>query len=163
MILVARLLPILLIAAPAQALAQTCSQEKAIYVGSDGYGLSFQAVGSSAAAVSHRFDLTNGTSRFTGYLMDSEEPVRTIAHVEKDCPEGDVTGEDIAACTAYEGYVYALAAGGTVSNVPLAGDPAAQHLLFTGLGPALSASPLSAKYKLSPLAADLFEFKECLP
>ena len=155
---------LLLVLSPIPAWADApCPQEKAVYTGADGYGMTFKPVDSDAASATHRFDLLKDKTALTGYMMESEEPVRSIAHVEKDCPEGDVTGDDIAACTAYEGYVYAISADGKAGNLPAAKEPAAASILLSGLGPSLAASPLAEKLKLSAPSADLFTFKECAP
>lgn len=156
------LLLLILAATPAHA-ADTCMQENAIYSGAGGYGLSFRPVGSDAAALSHRFEMTSGSVSLSGVFIDSEAPVRSIAHIEKDCPEGDVTGDDIAACTAFEGYVYAISPEGAAGNIPRTGEKAAANLLLSGLGPSLAVSPLSEKLKLQPPEGDLFTFKECAP
>lgn len=142
---------------------EPCLQEKAIYRGSDGYVLGFEPVGSEAAAVSHRFEMTKDAVTFTGFVMESDAPVRSLARVEKDCPEGDVTGADIAACTAHEGYVYAVSVAGEASNMPASTAPAAVHLLLSGLGPSLAAAPVAVALKLAPPSGDLFNLQGCAP
>lgn len=154
----------LLIMMVAPALAdEACVQEKAIYTGANGYIMSFEPVGSDAAAVSNRFGITSGSVSLTGFVMDSEAPVRSIARIEKDCPEGDVTGDDIAACTVFEGYVYAISAEGMAGNIPRGQEKSAAHLLLSGFGPSLAVSPVGEKLKLTPPEGDLFTFKECAP
>lgn len=145
------------------AAAEPCLQEKALYRGPDGYVLGFVPVGSEAAAVSHRFEMTKDAVTFTGFVMESSAPLRSIARLEKDCPEGDATGADLAACTAHEGYVYAVSATGEASNMPTPTAPAAAHLLISGLGPSLAAAPVAVALKLTPPSGDFFTLQGCTP
>ena len=38
--------------------------------------------------------------------------------IMNNCPEGDVTGDDIAACTVWEGVIYSIGADGKVGSLP---------------------------------------------
>ena len=158
----ASLILLTIIVSPALA-DEACVQEKAVYTSAHGFSLSFKPVGSDAAAVNNLFEMTSGSVSLTGFVMESEAPVRSIARVEKDCPEGDVTGDDIAACTVFEGYVYAISAEGMAGNIPRGQEKSAAHLLLSKLGPSLAISPVSEKLKLTPPEGDLFTFKECAP
>ncbi len=89
--------------------------------------------------------------------------MRSVARIMKDCPEGDITGEDIRACTAFEGYVYAISGEGKAGNVGKGNVPAAANILFAGLGPILAASAVAAKMKLDIARTDLLEFRKCVP
>lgn len=159
---IAGLLPaIVLSGGPARAL--DCVQSEAVYKADKGsYTLSFRPLTDKAAAVTHRFALSDGKVTLDGLVMDTEEPTRTAAHIEKDCPEGDVTGDDIRACTGYEGYVYAISETGGIGNLPSGNEKAGSRLLFAGLGPVLAASALAEKWKLASIS-DSFQLTECKP
>ncbi len=155
----------LLLALPGggQAKAGDCPQARAIYGADQGaFRLTFRPVTEMASSVTHLFAFADETVTLDGMVMDTEEPVRTGARIEKNCPEGDVTGEDIRACTGFEGYVYAIGEAGVVGNLPPGDAPAAPRVLFAGLGPALSSSPLAHKLKLAP-ASDSFHLTGCSP
>lgn len=145
------------------AAALECLQSKAIYQADEGlYRLSFHPVPEQAATITHLFSLSEGGLTLDGMVMQTEEPLRTIARIEKNCPEGDVTGDDIRACTIYEGYLYGIDDAGHASNLLSGGKQAAPRLLLAGLGPSMASSPLAAKSTL-PLAPDTFHLAECAP
>nr|WP_316656694.1 hypothetical protein [uncultured Gellertiella sp.] len=150
--------------AVAHAADQACPQAKAVYGSPDRtYRLTFRPVTDKAAAISHLFTLARGNQTLDGLILESDEPVRSLARMMKDCPDGDVTGADLRACTAFEGYVYAISATGETANLGPGDGPAARHLLLAGLGPAFAASPLAAKTGLAPPLSDSFDLKECAP
>ena len=101
-----------LLAATAASAAE-CRQEHAIYADRDeGYELAFEPVGSDAAVTTHHFKLKVLASNtvLDGIVMPGD-PARSNGMVMHDCPEGDSTGEEIAACTVWEGVIYALDGG----------------------------------------------------
>lgn len=156
---------LLLLPAPA-AMAAGCAQDHAIYAAaSGGYELHFGTVGAEAAATTHLFTLVRpaGSLTLDGVVLETDAPVRSNAIVMKDCPEGDVTGADLRACTGFDGYAYGLTGAGGAENLPSASAPAAPAILLAGLGPALSASPLAERLKLDALPGDVFLFRECRP
>ncbi len=145
------------------ALAAECPQSKAVYAAVTGsYSIRFHPVDDRAAAVTHLFEMQTGNTKLDGLVMDTEEPLRTAARIASHCPDGDVTGEDIRNCTAFEGYIYGIDEKGFVSNVPRGDSRAAHTLLFAGLGPALVTSVPGEKLKLLPVS-DSFIFRECAP
>lgn len=147
------------------ALAEECKQERAVYADRDGaYELAFEPVGSEAAAITHRFKVkaVKGELVLDGHIMMGDEVVRSIGMVMHNCPEGDVTGEEIAACTVWQGIVYPLDQAGTPAElVPAEGEGAAQRLLFAGIGPALRFSNAWDEGKLSVAPWDVLTYKGC--
>ncbi|MDR6755529.1 hypothetical protein J2Y48_000814 [Mycoplana sp. BE70] len=148
------------------ALAEECKQERAVYADRDGaYELAFEPVGSEAAAITHRFKVkaVKGELVLDGHIMMGDEVVRSIGMVMHNCPEGDVTGEEIAACTVWQGIVYPLdqATGMPAELVPAEGEDAAQRLLFAGIGPALRFSNAWDEGKLSIAPWDVLTYKGC--
>ncbi|MBD9374834.1 hypothetical protein IB238_19590 [Rhizobium sp. ARZ01] len=147
------------------AVAAECKQERAIYTDRDGaYELAFEPVGSAAAAVTHRFKVKalKGDLLLDGNIMMGDEVVRSIGMVMHNCPEGDVTGEEIAACTVWQGVMYPLDQAGTPSElVPAEGAGAADRLLLAGFGPALRFSNAWEEKKLSVAPWDVLTYKGC--
>jgi len=150
------------LSAATAASAAECRQDRAIYADRDGgYELAFTPVGSDAAATSHRFKLkvlASGTE-LDGIVMPGD-PARSNGMVMHDCPEGDVTGEEIAACTVWEGVIYALG-GGDAALLPDESAGAADTLLLSGFGPSLRYSKLWDDGKASAVPADVFKRKGC--
>ena len=143
--------------------AADCRQDRAVYEDRDGgYALSFEPVGSDAAATSHHFKLEILAS---GVVLDGivmpGDPVRSNGMVMHDCPEGDVTGEEIAACTVWEGVIYTLDAAGEAGLLPDGGAKAAETLLLAGFGPSLRYSALWEAGKASAVPQDVFRRKGC--
>lgn len=151
-----------LLAATAASAAE-CTQDRAIYADRDGgYELAFEPVGSAAAATSHHFKLKVLASGavLDGIVMPGDDPARSNGMVMYNCPEGDVTGEEIAACTVWEGVIYALD-GNDAALLPEEGAKAAENLLLAGFGPSLRYSTLWDAGKASVVPWDLFKRKGC--
>ncbi|GAA4172817.1 hypothetical protein [Shinella granuli] len=143
--------------------AAECRQDRALYADRDGgYELTFEPVGSDAAATSHHFKLKVLAS---GVVLDGVvmpgEPTRSNGMVMHDCPEGDVTGEEIAACTIWEGVIYALDGAGDAGLLPEEGAAAAETLLLSGFGPSVRYSKLWDDGKARVAPWDVFRRKGC--
>ena len=151
-----------LLAATAASAAE-CRQDRALYADRDGgYELAFEPVGSNAAATSHHFKLKILAS---GVVLDGVvmpgEPARSNGMAMYNCPEGDVTGEEIAACTVWEGVIYAFDGAGDASLLPEEGAVAAESLLLSGFGPSVRYSKLWDDGKASVVPWDVFRRKGC--
>jgi hypothetical protein len=144
--------------------AAECRQDRAIYADRDGgYELTFEPVGSSAAATSHHFKLKILSSQtvLDGIVMPGDDPVRSNGMIMHNCPEGDVTGEEIAACTVWEGVIYMLDGAGDAAVLPEEGAKAAERLLLAGFGPSLRYSTLWDEGKAKVAPWDVFKRKGC--
>ena len=143
--------------------AAECRQDRAVYADRDGgYELTFEPVGSNAAATSHHFKLKVLASDLVldGIVMPGD-PERSNGMVMHNCPEGDVTGEEIAACTVWEGVIYTLDVAGDANLLPDQGAKAAETLLFAGFGPSLRYSTLWDEGKAKAVPQDVFKRKGC--
>jgi len=142
-----------------------CVQQKAAYQDRDGaYELIFEPTESDASSASHRLRMTiaGSTLVLDGYVMPSDPVDRSNGMLFNHCPEGDVTGADIAACTVWEGGIYASAAG-KISALPQQGAKAATEILLAGFGPALMRSTAWGPGKATVVAWDVFTLKGCAP
>jgi hypothetical protein len=154
---------VLICAAPAFASQGACPQERAVYADADKiYELRFLPVDSQSASATHRFEITQPGKRpaLDGYVMATEPVMRSSGMVFNQCPEGDVTGEDLAKCTVWEGLIYGEAAG-RLNLLPQQGQPAAPEILLTGFGLALAQSSAwdNDKDRIAPW--DMFTLKGC--
>ena len=141
-----------------------CPQEKAIYGDSDSaYELRFEPVGSEAAAASNHFKLVVLSSPITldGVVMRSDDPARSDGILMFHCPQGDVTGADLRACTIWQGPIYAAGADGVIDVLPAEGAEAAQRVLLSSLGPAIRQSSIWGKGKAHVAPWDVLTFKGC--
>lgn len=148
--------------APLAAQAADCLQGKAIYGDADGaYELRFSPVGSESATTSNRFDVValKTDLKLEGFVMLSGDPERANGMVMHNCPEGDVTGDDLAACMIWQGVVYSVSSAGKIDLLPAETAVAAPQLLLPDFGPAVKASSTGEKLTVAPW--DVFAFKGC--
>lgn len=150
--------------APASAIAADCKQGNAIYADRDGaYELRFSPITSEAVTSSHQFKLAvlKTSTVMDGYVMPSDDPVRTMGMVLFNCPDGDVTGADLDACTVWQGFVYGAAADGRLDNLQSGDSAAAEKIVFPGLGPAIRQSSAWGNGKATVVPWDVLDFKGC--
>ncbi|MBZ7923523.1 hypothetical protein LAC81_17180 [Ensifer adhaerens] len=150
------------LAAPAA--AADCKQSHAIYADRDGgYELRFEPVGSPSAATSNHFKVAvlKPGLLLDGVVMPAGEPERATGLIMHNCPEGDATGEELRACTVWQGVVYALDKAGAIGEIPAESEPAAAQLLLPDFGPSLRASGAWGKGKAEADSWDSFALKGC--
>jgi hypothetical protein len=140
-----------------------CPQEQGRYADSQGiYTLAFEPVDPESSASSHSFKMTIKDSDIVldGYVMASEPVNRSNGFLFNNCPEGDITGADIAACTVWQGVIYASDQG-KIDLLPQQGAVAASQILLAGLGPALQASSAWGRNKATVAPWDVLTLKGC--
>lgn len=148
---------------PAFAHAAACPQEKAVYRDRDNaYELAFSPVQLDAESNTHRFKLSVlGTKvSLDGYVTGSTPVNRSNGIIFFNCPDGDVTGKDIADCTVWQGVVYGQSAG-RIDLLPAQGKDAADAILLPDLGPSIQQSKAYAESKAKVAPWDVLDFKEC--
>ena len=147
-----------LLALPAQA---ACPVELATYRDRDGRAeINFTPAG-EGAVVTNRFRLIVADAVFDGLVMWSGGEARSFGQLGYKCPDGDVTGAEIEACTAWEGPLYAVDEAGGVGLLPAEGAPAPATLLLAGLGPYLGGSPAAETAGLTEFPFDSFHLSGC--
>lgn len=157
----ASILGLLLAVTPAA--AADCLQEQAIYGDAgDAYELRFEPVGSASAATSNHFKVKVAKTDLVldGIVIQSGEPARPNGMIMNNCPEGDVTGDEIAACTVWEGVIYSVGTDGEVGSLPEEGSEAAAQLLLPDFGPAVRNSSIWGKATVAPW--DVLSLKGCV-
>lgn len=157
------LLAMMLAAALSPAQAAQCNQERAIYADTqDAYQLTFEPVDPESSASSHSFKVAikNSALVLDGYVMPSEPVNRTNGILFNNCPEGDVTGADIAACTVWQGVIYA-SDGGKIDLLPQQGANAAGQILLPNLGASLQDSSAWGPKKAEIAPWDVLTLKGC--
>ncbi|WP_274627139.1 hypothetical protein [Arvimicrobium flavum] len=115
-----------------------------------------------SAAVTNSFRMLLGDDVvLDGIVMWTEGVSRSYGMLMYKCPSGDVTGEEIAACTVWEGVVYASDKAGKIGLLPAEGEPAPDLLLFADLGPSVAASPALQPLGLAKKPWDVFSLDGC--
>jgi hypothetical protein len=145
--------------APARA---ACPMELAVYSDRDEAAwIDFRPTGESAV-VTNTFKMAlDNDVILDGMVMWSEGVRRPYASLMYNCPEGDVTGAEIAACTLWEGVIYTADAGGNIELIPAEGTAAPQTLIFPELGPTLRMSVAYGAKGFSKVPWDVFALKGC--
>ena len=149
----------LLIGAATEAVA-ACPQELAVYRGADGIG-ALEFTGGGAGMHSEMRLLYPGVDPVTIYLSHDDRLDRAVAMLPLNCPEGDVTGAELAACLVYQGPIYIIDRDAGVADLPGTGDDAAETLLLPGLASALWGNPQFDGAGPKERPAELFEISGC--
>jgi hypothetical protein len=159
----------LLSLALASSASANCFQELATYKDAAANGeLAFTPrkegeVDSMLARFTIRFPENNVV--LDGIVMDAGEPFfRPLGMIMHNCPEGDATGDEIAACTVWQGVVYGVDELGNIKYLAPTneGKEAAKTLLFPDLGAAVQMSSAFGAGKLATPPKDDFKQSACL-
>ncbi|WP_343040255.1 hypothetical protein [Nitratireductor arenosus] len=152
------------LALPATEAGAACPQELAVYSEREAAAaIDFRPALPGAALHAIEFKLTfaqNGVV-LDGIVMHTDPGARPYGLVMHQCPEGDVTGEELAVCTIWEGPIYGIDAGGTVATMPERGTSAAAQLLLPGFGTAVRHSRIYGADGVSVLPWDVFALGGC--
>lgn len=148
-----------LAAAPARA---ACPIELAVFGDrDDAASVEFLPTGESVT-VTNTFRMVLGEGVvLDGIVMWSADVSRPNGILMHNCPEGDVTGEELTACTAWQGVIYTADASGDIGLLPAEGTSAPRTLIFPDLGPALMQSSAYGEKGFSKLPWDVFALKGC--
>ncbi|MGC4024347.1 MAG: hypothetical protein QM744_03865 [Mesorhizobium sp.] len=140
----------------------TCPMELAVYGDKTGVaGIDFRPTGENAVVTNSFKMVMDSDVVLDGIVMWTQEEPRPNAIVSRNCPEGDVTGEEYAACTLWQGVVYAVDEKGEVGLLPAEGSPAPARLILADIGPALRASNAFGEGGFTKVPFDMFELKGC--
>ncbi|MGX5848341.1 hypothetical protein ACWGTO_14820 [Mesorhizobium sp. PL10] len=124
-------------------------------------GIDFQPT-TDAAAVTNSFKmvLDKGVV-LDGIVMWTDGVSRPHGSLMYKCPTGDVTGDELAACTVWQGVVYSADDKGNIELLAAEGTDAPQSLIFPDLGPSLQMSTAFGAKGFSKLPWDVFLLKGC--
>ena len=143
-----------------------CPQALAVYgEARSGTEITFAGPLSDADGMQHRFGMVFAENdvKMDGVVMMAGEPDRPWGVILHNCPEGDVTGDEIAACTVWEGPIYALDVNGGAGWMPVL-DPnhaAGENLLFPDFSAAMMQSAAWQAKQVTVLPGDVFRLKAC--
>lgn len=139
-----------------------CPVERAVYRDVEDTATIEFRPGSETAAVTNGFTmrLDNGVG-MDGIVMWTEGVRRPNGMLSYKCPEGDVTGEELAACTVWQGVIYTSDDSGNISLLPPEGADAPAKLIFPDLGPSLRHSAAYGANGITAVPWDVFAFQGC--
>lgn len=140
-----------------------CPQELAVYTDRErAASVEFRPAAADAAVETHAFRVVFSQNDVVadGIVLWTEGVPRPTGIVMHDCPEGDVTGEELAACTVWQGVIYTVDAAGQIGLLPREGA-AAERLLLPDFGPSVRHSALYGAKGISIVPWDVFEISGC--
>lgn len=140
-----------------------CKQELSVYSEPEANAsLEFTPAASNGSS-SHMFKIKfpENSVVLDGIVMWTEGVARPMGIVMHKCPEGDVTGAELEACTVWQGVIYAVDGAGTVDLLPPEGADSAAQLLLPDFAPALRQSSAYGVGGVSKMPWDVFKMSGC--
>ena len=148
-------------ALPAGAALAACPIELAVY-GDRDKAATIEFVPRGEGAVSNRFRMRlDNDVVLDGIVMWSDAVARPNGMLMYKCPEGDVTGEELAACTVWQGVIYSSGKTGKIDLLPAEGTEAPETLIFPDLAYSLRHSSAYEQGGYSRLPWDVFAIQGC--
>ncbi len=137
-----------------------CPIELSVYRDRDGAaGIDFRPPEGAAVTNAFRMVFASGLV-LDGMVMWSEGVERPIGMLQYQCPQGDVTGDELEECTIWQGIVYSVGESGAAGLIPRSGD-APKTLIFTDVANAIATAPVLAQRQPAKLPFDIFELSGC--
>lgn len=139
-----------------------CPIELAVYQDRDGIAeISFEPV-TESSTVTNQFRMEfAGAPAFKGMVLWTEDPSRSNGLIIHQCPEGDLTGAEIDACTVWQGPIYAVDDKGMAGLIPAEGQPAPEGLLLADFGYKIVGAAAFDLLNLDKLPWDGFRLAGC--
>jgi hypothetical protein len=160
-LLTACLLPVLVVWGEAPARA-ACPIELAVYGDLENAAeINFTPTAASAATTNTFRMILEKDVVLDGMVMWSEGVARPNGILMHKCPEGDVTGEELVACTVWQGVIYTSDKQGNIELLPAEGDAAPEKLILPDLGHSLRNSSAYGANGFSKVPWDVFAMKGC--
>jgi hypothetical protein len=137
-----------------------CLQELSIYEDANGNVVTFTPPTESQAS-EHEFTLRIGQTSLQGVVLWSKDPDRPNGIIMDQCPDGDVTGEELEKCTVWQGVIYGLTKDAAAPYLGKRGTSHSEALLL----PDFSRYAMEHEFK-TPLSSpvkvdDVFKMKGC--
>lgn len=153
------------LAGQAGAALAACPVELAVYrEAAAGAMIDFRPGGNATVTNAFRMVFEKGVVLEGVVMWDAAVP-RPVGMLAHGCPEGDATGDELAACTIWRGVVYAADGEGRIDLMPPEGAPAPGTLILADLGRAIAASPVHAAAGLgqgpAQAPSDIFSLHGC--
>ncbi|RUW59772.1 hypothetical protein [Mesorhizobium sp. M7A.F.Ca.US.008.03.1.1] len=139
-----------------------CPIELAVYGDTQsGSEIDFSPTGTSATVTNTFRMILDNDVVLNGIVMWNEGVSRPNGALMHKCPEGDVTGEELAACTPWHGVIYTTDDKGNIGLLPAEGVEAPKTLILPDLGPSLRQSSAYGGSGFSKVPWDVFALKGC--
>ncbi|WP_245494285.1 MULTISPECIES: hypothetical protein [unclassified Mesorhizobium] len=126
-----------------------------------GAEIDFTSTGTSATITNTFRMILDNNVVLDGIVMWTDGVARPHGSLMYKCPTGDVTGDELAACTVWEGVVYSADDKGNIALLPAEGTEAPKSLIFPDLGASLQMSAAYGPDGFSKVPWDVFLLKGC--
>jgi hypothetical protein len=124
-------------------------------------GIDFRpTMGAATVTNSFKMVLDKGVV-LDGIVMWTDGISRPHGSLMYQCPTGDVTGDELAACTVWQGVVYSADDKGNIALLASEGTVAPTSLIFPDLGPSLQMSSAFGANGFSKVPWDVFLLTGC--
>ncbi|MBN9222824.1 MAG: hypothetical protein J0I79_33245 [Mesorhizobium sp.] len=139
-----------------------CPIELAVYGDAQsGSEIDFTPTGTSATVTNTFRLILDNNVVLNGIVVWTADVSRPNGTLMYKCPEGDVTGEELAACTLWSGVIYTSDDKGSAGLLPAEGVEAPKTLILPDLGPVLRQSKAYGAGGFSKVPSDMFAMKGC--
>lgn len=139
-----------------------CNQELAIYSEPEASAsLEFTPAGGTGSSHTFKIKFPENSVILDGVVLWTEGVARPMGIVMHKCPQGDVTGPELDACTVWQGVIYTADKQGNISLLPPEGAGAAEQLLLPDFAPALRQSSAYGMAGVSKMPWDAFKMSGC--
>jgi hypothetical protein len=133
-----------------------CPIELSIYGDRDGVAEIDFSPTMNAAIVTNTFRmLIDKDVVLDGIVMWTQNLERPYGMLTLGCPEGDVTGAEIEACTLWQGIVYTSDNFGNIGLLPVEGKDAPTKLILADLGPSLNVAQVLKSMPRTKIPSDV--------
>ncbi len=162
LVLMARAIAALgILAASSSAVLAACPMELAVYGERDGVAEINFTPTLNRAVVTNTFRMLLDDVVLDGIVMWTEAVPRPNGMLMYKCPQGDVTGAELAICTVWQGVIYTSDDKGNIELLPAEGADAPAKLIFPDLGRSLERSAAFGEDGFSKVPWDVFALKGC--
>jgi hypothetical protein len=140
-----------------------CPQTLAIYSDRDkSMTIEFRPNDTGFASVSNVFRVVlAGDHVLQGIVQWNNGESRPNGTIMNNCPEGDVTGQELDECVIWEGVIYSIGSDGTADLLPEFDAPAAGKILLPDFGRQLRYSLIWDDRVFATVPWDLMELSGC--
>ncbi|MEP3199687.1 MAG: hypothetical protein ABJO57_17560 [Lentilitoribacter sp.] len=161
--LISSLSVIMLLVGPAHATVVACEQNKARYIDPESDLVFAFEEGAEASAFLQGFSIgsENSETKIEGFITLEGNPLRPIAYAVHQCPDGDITGEELAECTIWQGVPYGLYSDGAVGLLPDEDEPAVKQLLLPDFARSVMSKPIWNELNIDREPFEVFDLLDC--
>lgn len=139
-----------------------CPQELAVYAAENGDALEF--TGNSDAEFNfHQISiLLKDGPMLDAYVEANFETSAPEMSIQYNCPDGDLTFDDLKSCTVYRNEVFSVSENGERDELPSAGQPAASAILLPDFEKSLWENAAFEGQGPNAKPAETFKLSGCL-